>query len=221
MSQKITSNIFQVGGSEESHPSDAAVYLISASGEGALIDSGTGDGHLEIMDNIQKLGIPYEKIKYLFLTHCHFDHTGGAGEIRKATGCQIVSHILDSAYIEEGDSNVTAASWYGTFMKKTAVDLKVDGSSAEYNVGGLGINFYFTPGHSPGSSVLTVKSDGKLVLFGQDVHGPLNESLLSNRNDYIKSLEFLLSLEADILCEGHFGVFSGKDNVREFIESYL
>ena len=36
--------------------------------------------------------------------------------------------------------------------------------------------------------------------------------------DYEKSLEFMLSLGADILCEGHFGVYVGKDRVREFIE---
>ncbi len=62
---------------------------------------------------------------------------------------------------------------------------------------------YHIPGHSPGSAALTVESEGKLVLFGQDVHGPLNDVLKSNRDDYIHSLEFLLSLDADILCEGH------------------
>jgi hypothetical protein len=41
------------------------------------------------------------------------------------------------------------------------------------------------------------------------------------REDYVKSLEFMLSLEADILCEGHFGVYIGKDRVRDFIESFL
>jgi hypothetical protein len=59
------------------------------------------------------------------------------------------------------------------------------------------------------------------VLFGQDVHGPLNGTLRSNRGDYVKSLEYMLALEADILCEGHFGVFIGKEKVRDFIESYL
>ena len=65
------------------------------------------------------------------------------------------------------------------------------------------------------------ESEGKRVLFGQDVHGPLDASLLSNREDYLESLRFLLSLEADILCEGHYGVFRGKEHVADFIESFL
>jgi glyoxylase-like metal-dependent hydrolase (beta-lactamase superfamily II) len=218
---EITSNVFQVGGQEESHSSDASIYLIVSRGEAALVDSGTGLGYNELMENIKKLGIAPDNIKYLFLTHCHYDHTGGAFKLKKATNCKIVAHKLDAVYIEEGDNNVTAASWYGTFMEKTAVDIKVDGNEAEFKVGDLQIKFYHAPGHSPGSAVLTLMSDGKLVLFGQDVHGPLNESLLSNRKDYVKSLEFMLSLEADILCEGHFGVYYNKDVVSDFIGSYL
>jgi len=218
---KITSNVFQVGGQEESHSSDASIYLIISRGEAALVDSGTGLGYNELMKNIMILGVAPENIKYLFLTHCHYDHTGGAYKVKKATGCKIIAHKLDAVYIEEGDNNVTAASWYGTFIEKTEVDIKVDANEAEFKLGDLQIKFYHAPGHSPGSAVLTVMSDGKLVLFGQDVHGPLNELLLSNRKDYVKSLEFMLSLEADILCEGHFGVYYNKDAVCDFIGSYL
>jgi hypothetical protein len=37
----------------------------------------------------------------------------------------------------------------------------------------------------------------------------------------LDSLKFLLSLGADILCEGYYGVFSGKEEVADFIESFL
>jgi glyoxylase-like metal-dependent hydrolase (beta-lactamase superfamily II) len=66
-----------------------------------------------------------------------------------------------------------------------------------------------------------IESEGKTVLFGQDIHGPLNPSLLSDREDYIRSLDRLLNLEADILCEGHFGVYRGKERVRKFIRSFM
>ena len=160
-------------------------------------------------------------IKYLFLTHCHYDHTGGAKKIGELTGCSISAHELDAKFIEQGDSEVTAASWYGTHMDRVKVDIKVSGNSKDFNVGGSNLKFIHTPGHSPGSSVLTVMSDGQFVLFGQDIHGPLDTALLSNRKDYKKSLEFLLSLNADILCEGHFGIYKGKEKVKNFIESYI
>jgi glyoxylase-like metal-dependent hydrolase (beta-lactamase superfamily II) len=69
--------------------------------------------------------------------------------------------------------------------------------------------------------VYLTESDGHKVLFGQDVHGPINPIILSDRDDYLQSLELLISLEADILCEGHFGVYKGKTDVRKFIESFL
>ncbi len=65
------------------------------------------------------------------------------------------------------------------------------------------------------------ESDGLKNLFGQDVHGPLDASLLSDREDYRRSLRLLLSLEADVLCEGHYGVIRGKEEVADFIESFL
>ena len=31
----------------------------------------------------------------------------------------------------------------------------------------------------------------------------------------------LISIEADILCEGHYGIFEGKEKVKRFIEGQL
>jgi glyoxylase-like metal-dependent hydrolase (beta-lactamase superfamily II) len=218
---KITDHVYQVGGSSESGSSDAAIYLIKGDGEAALVDAGTGDGHVHVIKNIENSGVRASDVSQLFVTHCHYDHTGGINLIKNATGCKVIAHELDAEFLEMGDSRVTAASWYGARMEPTRIDVKVEGVRAEFLVGGLAVTFYHTPGHSPGSSVLTLISDGKLVLFGQDVHGPLNEVLRSSRSEYEKSLEFMISLEADILCEGHFGVFIGKDKVRNFIQSFL
>jgi len=218
---KITSNIFLVGGSNKSDSADAAIYLIRSGSDAALVDAGTGGGTDRVLGNIRDAGIEPRAVKYLFLTHCHYDHTGGAASIKSATGCRIVAHDLDAAFLEAGDSEVTAASWYGSWMEPLKVDIKVTGREKFFTVGELEVAFYHAPGHSPGSSVLTTVSDGRLVLFGQDVHGPLNDALRSVRGDYEHSLEFMLSLEADILCEGHFGVYVGKEKVRDFIESFL
>mgnify|MGYP000875710180 FL=1 len=218
---KITEGVHLVGGSSLSDGSDAAIYLVRGRTGSALIDAGTGDGHSRVMKNIQESGVSPGDIAYIFLTHCHYDHTGGAHLLRSATGARIVAHELDAEFIETADPEVTAASWYRARMEPTKVDIKVEGTEARFEAGGVELTMYHTPGHSPGSSVLTMRSGEMLVLFGQDVHGPLNDSLRSSRADYIRSLEFMLSLEADILCEGHFGVFAGRDKVRRFIESFL
>jgi hypothetical protein len=30
-----------------------------------------------------------------------------------------------------------------------------------------------------------------------------------------------MGLKADILCEGHFGIYKGNDNINQFIKSFL
>jgi glyoxylase-like metal-dependent hydrolase (beta-lactamase superfamily II) len=59
------------------------------------------------------------------------------------------------------------------------------------------------------------------VLFGQDIHGPFNKAFGSDIDLWKESMHKLLALEADILCEGHFGIYQPKEKVRDYIERYL
>ncbi len=88
---KITSEIFQVGGGPLTSPEDAAIYLIKFGEECALVDAGCGNGMERLLANIRKIADP-AAIKYLLITHCHFDHTGGAAEIKKRIGLETVAH---------------------------------------------------------------------------------------------------------------------------------
>jgi len=218
---KITKEVWQVGGDRLTAPEDASIYMLCFEEQAALIDAGTGKGYKRLITNIERCDVNASQIKYLFLTHCHYDHTGGAQKVKDECNCKIVAHELDAPYLEEGDSNVTAARWYGKALKPLAVDYTITSFEESFLVGNREIKSFHTPGHSPGSVVYLIESEGKKILFGQDVHGPLDPSLLSNREDYIKSLKFLLSLKIDILCEGHFGIFEGKRDIQSFIKSFL
>jgi len=220
-SHKVTADIYQVGGGNLTSPEDAAVYLVRCEGRAALVDAGCGYSHLQLFQNIEACGVPADRIETLLITHCHFDHTGGAQAVRDRTGCKIVAHEREAGFLEEGDQRVTAAKWYGAFLEPFQVDVKLKGERQDLWVGGKKIEALHVPGHSPGSLVYVTESEGLKLLFGQDVHGPLDASLLSNREDYRRSLKLLLSLQADVLCEGHYGVIRGKDEVADFIESFL
>jgi glyoxylase-like metal-dependent hydrolase (beta-lactamase superfamily II) len=218
---QITEEVWQVGGGSLTDPADAAVYLTCFGEHAALIDAGTGKAHERLAANIEKCGVNASQIEYLFLTHCHYDHTGGAQRVREAFDCKIVAHESDAIYLEKGDSNVTGARWYGALLNPFTVDHKITSTEESFSLGSGTLTSFHIPGHSPGSVVYLVESEGKKILFGQDVHGPLDESLQSNRKDYIRSLEFLLSMDIDILCEGHFGIFKGHRTIQSFICSFL
>ena len=218
---QVTSEIHQVGGSGLTGQEDGSIYLIRFGEEAALVDAGCGRETERLFRNIADCAVKPVAIKCLLITHCHFDHTGGIEGVRDRTGCSVMAHELDAVFLEEGNSTVTGAEWYGASFSPTSVDIKLQGQRNDIELGGRKIEAIHTPGHSPGSLVYVAKSEGLKVLFGQDVHGPIHESLRSNKGDYIKSLNLLLSLQADILCEGHYGIFRGKEAVADFIEAFL
>ena len=218
---RVTDEIFQVGGPGLTGGGDAAVYLIRFGAEAALVDAGCGETVGEILAGVREQGVEPSAIAYLLITHCHFDHTGGASRIRERLGCKTVAHELEAPFLESGDDAVSAAKWYGASLNPVPVDIKVEGDRREIPLGGRTVLALHVPGHSPGSLVYLTESEGKKVLFGQDVHGPLDPSLRSDPEAYGRSLEAMIALEADILCEGHYGIYRGKDDVREFIRSFL
>jgi len=113
---KILENLWQVGGAEYTTVEDAAVYLARFGEKAVLIDSGCGNAQEALFENISEVLPPEVKIEYLLLTHCHYDHTGGAEAVRNRYGCRIAAHELDAVYLENGDSTLTAANWYGARM---------------------------------------------------------------------------------------------------------
>ena len=221
MEPKILENLWQVGGPGFSSSEDSAIYLVRFGNKATLVDAGCGSGHDLLKINISE-SIPENiPIECLLLTHCHFDHTGGAERVRQEYGCKIVSHALDAVYLESGDSEVTAASWYGAKMEPLQIDVKIETETKTIKIGNGKITAHHWPGHSPGSLVYTTEMDGKKILFGQDVHGPLDPSLLSDAKAYQSSLRKILAFDADILCEGHHGVYRGKEAVQKFIRSFI
>lgn len=217
----ITNEIYQVGGSGFSAPEDAAVYLIHANGRAAIVDAGCGNATGKLLENIRSCDVSDEVIDYLLITHCHFDHTGGAAELKKRLNLKTVAHTLDAEYLEKGDRQVTAASWYGAALKPVSVDIKLTRPEEVICLGNREITAIHVPGHSPGSVVYRMHSERQNVLFAQDVHGPIHPDLLSDRDAYQSSLKQMLDMNIDILCEGHYGVFKGKDAVREFVASFM
>jgi glyoxylase-like metal-dependent hydrolase (beta-lactamase superfamily II) len=129
-----------------------------------------------------------------------------------------VAHELDAIYLGSGDNRVTGAAWYGARLEPFTVDIKLQGQESTLAIGSGTVRALHCPGHSPGSVVYTTDIEGQLILFGQDIHGPIHPDLLSDEKQYLESLAKLLELNADVLLEGHYGTFETRQEVREFIE---
>jgi len=211
--KQIIKNIYHVGDNE------CSVYMVDTQSDQGLvlIDAGM---NLDMIKRISSLGLRFEDIQHCILTHCHIDHIGACAELKRALpDIKFYAHELDATPIEEpAHDDRTAASWYG--VRYEPVKLYRKFTETTLILGNCAFQCIHTPGHTPGSISVLVESEGKKVLFGQDLHGPFNDSFLSNLQDYQLSMQKLLGLNADILCEGHFGIFQPADKVKQYIETH-
>jgi glyoxylase-like metal-dependent hydrolase (beta-lactamase superfamily II) len=218
---EICDGIFCVGGPEQSHPQDALVYLVIGEEGSALIDCGAGEGSEVIWENIDKTGLNPEALSYIILTHGHVDHIGGVAFFKERTKALIVAHALDQVAIETGDPVFTAAGWYGVNLPSLKIDRVLRAKEEALLLGPKeNLVCLHTPGHTPGSISVYIDRKGERVLFGQDLHGPFSQAFESNLSDWDNSTQELLDLKADILCEGHFGVYRPSKVVRAYIDRY-
>jgi glyoxylase-like metal-dependent hydrolase (beta-lactamase superfamily II) len=218
--KRVCDRVYAVGGPGISSGDDCCVYLVDAGSELVLIDAGLGFSMDKIIKNIRSVGFEPAQIWHAVATHCHIDHVGGLSNLVEGYGTKVIAHQLDRAGIEGQNDELTAASMYGVNLRPVKVDTVLNGDLEQIALGDVNFNFIHTPGHTPGSiSVYFDSADGR-VLFAQDVHGPFSPSWGSDLALWRQSMQKLLALKADILCEGHAGVYRG-DKVNKYIEAYI
>ena len=214
----VHKDVYMVGGAKLSHPYDCAVYLLDA-GELVLIDAGAGQSFDRLVANIKSLGFKPERLKAVLATHAHIDHTGSLHRFREAFGAQIIAHENDAAAIEQ-ETGIGAEA-YGIGYMPCPVDVKIQGDEKTFDFGTHALTVVHIPGHTPGSIAAYTDIDHTRVLFGQDVHGPYHREWGADFGQAKLSLQRLIDLKADILCEGHFGIFQPATAVARYIQRYL
>jgi glyoxylase-like metal-dependent hydrolase (beta-lactamase superfamily II) len=153
-------------------PGMSAAYLVVGKDRALLIDTGAEETNiLETIRGITDLPV------MLVATHHHADHLGGAG-------------CFDSLYAHPKD----IALMQGINTKMIPVE-----EGALFDLGGRVLEVIWLPGHTPGSIALIDRAN-KLILTGDTVSdGPVFIIAGdSDPDDYIKSLDRLLSMSRDI-----------------------
>jgi glyoxylase-like metal-dependent hydrolase (beta-lactamase superfamily II) len=65
-------------------PGHAAAHIVQQNGRAAFVDTGTNYSVPHLLAALEELGTGTAAVDYVFLTHVHLDHAGGAGKLMQA-----------------------------------------------------------------------------------------------------------------------------------------
>ena len=187
-------------------------YLVydESSLAGAIIDC--GNQPREPLAKAQELGV---KIKYIILTHGHYDHAEYVEEYaRLLPEAQVVAHEAEIAVLTDFEANVSA--YFGTPRRYMPPHRTVKGGD-RLTLGASEYEVVSTPGHTPGSICLYSVGDG--VMFTGDTlfargYGRTDFKYGSDV-DLVSSLRRLSRLPAEVIVlPGHGGPTTVGDELR-------
>lgn len=89
----------------------AAIHMVIENGRVAFIDTGSNDALPNALAALKKLGLDVAAVDYVFLTHIHLDHAGGAGSMMAAfPEAKLVVHPRGARHMAEPSKLVAGVS---------------------------------------------------------------------------------------------------------------
>ncbi|MBQ8000563.1 MAG: MBL fold metallo-hydrolase [Ruminococcus sp.] len=152
----ITVTTFQLG------VMSTNTYVITdkATGATALVDpAGTDDS---LTKHLQSLG--KDAVKYILLTHGHFDHIAGARFYADMFSAKIVISLAEEPFLH--DNNLNLSAFFGNSQLACCnADITVKGGD-KLMLGESEFQFILTPGHTCGSGCYVFPEDR--IIFSGD-----------------------------------------------------
>ncbi len=186
-------------------------YIVTdeETGETAVIDPSLSEDAL-----IEK--IKDKNVKYILITHGHFDHIAGVNFVKERTEAKIVAHKDEEDMLIDSEKN-EYRGYYGYDMCPVNADIFVEDGS-ELTLGNAKITVLHTPGHTKGG-VCYIFPDDRIIFSGDTLF-----RLTAGRTDLYggNARQALTSLAKIGELEGDYKVYPGHDDATtlEFERKY-
>ncbi|HEF5694746.1 TPA: MBL fold metallo-hydrolase [Bacillus cereus] len=182
-----------------------------------LIDTGFPGQIEDIQVEMEKVGVSFDKLKVVILTHQDIDHIGSLPELlqRCRSNIKVYAHELDKPYIE-GDLPLLKEGNVENRPKGKVSDTMIDGQELPY-CGGILI--LHTPGHTPGHISLYLKQS-KILVAGDSMYsvngmlGGIHAPTTINIKEAQQSLKKYLNLDIESVVCYRGGLSKGNIKIQ-------
>lgn len=202
---RVISRLYYVGNSWVS------VYLLDTDDGLLLIDTAMAQNVYLTLEGIRKLGFDPREIRWILLSHAHYDHCGGTAMIANYTGARVYMGQEDQFFLTARPDLIHAPN--GAFQSFTVNEYYHDGVPMQF--GKVSITAKHTPGHTPGtySFFFDMEENGRAYRCG--MHGGIGVNTLtkayltehglplSYQQDFLNSLERMRRESVDVPLGSH------------------
>ncbi len=140
-------------------PLQDASHLVVEQGLAAFVDTGTNHSVALLLDALARKNLDVGDVDYVFLTHVHLDHAGGAGLLmqhlpnaKAVLHPRGAPHMIDPAKLVKGSQAVYGerrfAAMYGDIEPIAAARIEVVSDEQEFDLAGRTLRCLFTEGHA-------------------------------------------------------------------------
>ena len=154
----LNDGIFAID-TEYLRPQQDASHLIIEQGRGAFVDTGTNDSVPLLLDGLARQGLDVADVDFVFLTHVHLDHAGGAGLLMQHlpnARCVLhprgAPHMIDPQRLIAGTIGVygeeRTREMYGEILPIDASRVIVAEDEDWFNLNGRRMQALHTEGHA-------------------------------------------------------------------------
>ena len=194
----------------------------------AVVETGPKSSIQSLMDALREAGI--KSLDYIFVSHIHLDHGGGAGTLARVFGGKIVAHRRGAKHTINPERLWKASIEFSRinelYGKPDPVDegriVMVDGDMT-FNLGEVELQAFRTEGHAPHH--LSFFLDREKILFSGDSAGMCTDGNVIpttpspfNLDEWIESVERMKSLEPEFVAYTHFGIYAADDLLERVLD---